>query len=46
MSKLAYSAPTLRKHGSMTALTQQNQSGTFLDVGFTAGTPLDQLTLS
>lgn len=46
MGKRPYQAPTLRKHGSVAAVTQQNKTGTFLDFSFNAGTPITSITLS
>lgn len=46
MTKRQYTTPTIHAHGAMTAITKQNQSGTFIDFSFSAGTPVSQLTLS
>jgi hypothetical protein len=46
MAKKQYSTPAVRSHGSMTAVTLQNRTGTFLDFAFSAGTPVSQITLS
>ncbi|MDB6454803.1 lasso RiPP family leader peptide-containing protein [Falsirhodobacter sp. 20TX0035] len=44
--KKAYSAPALRVHGTLEALTQGSSNGSMLDQAFPVGTPKGELTFS
>lgn len=44
--KAQYTAPVLRSHGTVEAMTKGNKSGTKLDQGFPVNTPLKDITLS
>ena len=46
MKKLTYQVPMLRAHGTVEAVTKANTGGSTLDVGFSTGTPLSDLTTS
>ncbi len=44
MAKLAYEAPRLTMHGSVSEMTQGASTGSFLDASFPVGTPVGDLT--
>lgn len=46
MQKQPYRRPELRTHGDIKAVTLANESGVVLDMDFSAGTPINEVTLS